>query len=224
MLLHKAYRCPYERDIMNKSIPRLLFAIALTGCLSLPAMADSIAFSNLGPAGSYDSTNGYSIFGSSVSSPPESVAGGFTASVSGTLSQIDLGLGHLSGSNTALVRVYTDVNSDLGALIFSGQVSNQPQFGSTGLSLTALHPSSGALLAGNNYFLLVEPGAAGTFDAWNLNSTNAFGKMLFNGISAPATLPAFEVRVDASPVPEPATWLTLGTGLLAVLSATRRKI
>lgn len=219
-------------EIMNNLIRRAACVVAFTACFALPALADSVTFTDLGSGGSYNGTSSaYSVLGVNNTALPgayQSVADPFTASISGTLSQIDLGLGHVSGTNSAVVSIYTDVSNNLGTLVFSGTVFNQPAFDSSSTILATLSATAGILVAGDDYYLVVAPGAADTADAWNFNNTGATGTILFdNGSgfndSQPDTLQAFDVRVNATTVPEPSSWLTLGAELLCLLAVASWK-
>ncbi|MGH9511948.1 MAG: choice-of-anchor R domain-containing protein [Terriglobales bacterium] len=214
---------------MTSSSSRILFALALTICLTLPAMADSTAFTDLGPGGSYLCCSTFEIGGGPDAY--EAVANEFTASVGGTLSQVDVGLTNQSGTNSAVVSLYSDVGGTLGSLLFSGTVMNQPQSGTTPTVLATLFPSSGSLVAGDNYFLVVAPGASDTLDGWNFNSTSASGTVLLGigsgfGSGFTAALNAFDVKVNTATVPEPSAWLMLGAELICLLAiaAARRKL
>jgi hypothetical protein len=201
--------------------------------LALPALADTTAFTDLGPGGSYD-LHEWNVSGisSGFSLGYQSVADQFTASVGGTLSQIDVGLGYVYGTNSAGISVYTDAGGKLGSLLFSGSVFSQPNFGSTSTILATLNPSSGMLVAGNSYFLEIVPGGSDTYDGWNFNSIGAMGTMLFDKGSgyvsfSGRTLGAFDVKVGAaSPVPEASTMSLVGIGIagISIIGAMKKKL
>jgi hypothetical protein len=216
---------------MTNSIRQLLCTLALAALAAVPALADSVAYTNLGPGDSYSVIAAFSVAGvdNSFGSLGYSWADQFTASVGGNLSQIDVGLANISGTNSAVISIYTDVSNNLGSLLFSGMVSNQPAFGSTTTTLAMLSPNSGILVAGESYFLVVAPGAADTEDAWNFNGTGALGTVLLNQgsgfvplLGSPTSNGAFDVRVNATAAPEPSTWLMLGAELLCLLGASIR--
>ncbi|MGH9512833.1 MAG: choice-of-anchor R domain-containing protein [Terriglobales bacterium] len=212
---------------MRNSATVILSLFALTAVLAIPSLADSTAFTDLGAGGSYDTMDGFAICGlSSGCGHYQSTADGFTAEVGGVLSQINVALGYVLGTNSAVVSVYTDVSGGLGSLLFSGTVA-----GTTSTGLATLTPSSGSLVAGHDYFLVITPGAADTFDGWAYNNQNAVGPVLIdNGLGfsneGSETLEAFDVKVNAATVPEPSSWLMLGAELLLLLgvSAAHRKL
>ncbi len=220
---------------MRNLITSVFLGIAMAFCMGVSAMADTTSFSDLGSGDTYSCcSGGYAVSGTSsafLNGEYVSTAAGFTASVSGTLSQIDLGLGYISGTNAAIVSIYTDTGSGLGSLIFSGTVSGQPTYKSTGTVLTTLLPTSGALIAGDNYFMVVSPGAGDTYDGWNFNDIGLSGELFYdkgvgyrdNGIQPVA---AFDVKVnnsaefinsESTAVPEPSSWLMLGAEIICLM-------
>ncbi len=210
---------------MTASIRDILCIIALLGCFSLAARADSVAFTDLGSGGSYNPFISTNITGPANNEGvlDQSIADLFNASVGGALSQIDVGLYWRSGTNSAVISIYTDLSNNLGALVFRGTVSNLPVFSSTTTTLATLQPAYGSLIAGTNYFLVVDPGAADTADGWFWNNTSALGTTLVShgsdfGLSLPI-LDAFDVRVNTTHVPEPSTWLMIGAELVCLLGA-----
>ncbi len=78
---------------MKKPMSRII-CVTFVACFALPALADEIAYSDLGPGGSFQ---GYlpatAIDGASTGYGYQAIADPFTASVGGPLTQVDLGLG-----------------------------------------------------------------------------------------------------------------------------------
>jgi hypothetical protein len=189
---------------------RALCAIAFTAVVAMPVFGDSIAYTDLGPGGSH------LVAGFPIAGPSQSLADPFTASIGGTLSQIDLGLHNFLGTNSAVISIYTDTNNNLGTLLFSATITNLPPFvGITSNALASLYPTSGVLVKGNNYFLVVAPGAADTEDFWGTNNTGASGIVLLGEGGSYFSignnlLNPFDVRVNAAAVAEPSFWLMLG--------------
>jgi hypothetical protein len=214
---------------MKKRVGRMICTITLAACFALPALADNIAFSSLGPGGSFQ---GYlpavAIIGASTGYGYQAIADPFTASVGGPLTQVDIGLGGDAPyyASTAVISIYTDVNDNLGTLVFSGEIFSAPTPPTT--TLTTLSASSGELVAGDSYFFVVAPGADNTFDAWFNNNIGVQGTILADEGSGfvPVGNPfdAFDVRVQStSPVPEPSTWAMLGAELFCLLALVGRK-
>jgi hypothetical protein len=209
---------------------RALCAIAFTVVVAMPVFGDSIAYSDLGSGGSYDPFISTNITGPNNSEGvlDQSIADLFNASVGGALSQIDVALYWRGGTNSAVISIYTDENNNLGALLFKGTVFNLPAFAPMTTTLATITPSYGSLVSGNNYSLVVDPGAADSAEGWFWNSTGALGTTLVShgsgfGLSLPF-LDAFDVKVNATPVPEPPAWLMSGVAVLFLTCTARWRL
>jgi hypothetical protein len=183
-----------------------LQVLVIAGALAAaaPAAADTI-FSNLGSSPDlYNQFTGWTISG-----PDSAIGGPFSHSesftVSGTylLSQIDLGLGFVNGTNSAVVSLW-DGATELG----SWNVSNQPDFATTSSILTTINVS-GITLGTGTYTITVSAGGHDTWDAWN---------WVVNGDAG-----AYDVMGSQVAVPEPGTLALLGVGLAAFAGFRRRK-
>lgn len=214
---------------------RLLLAGAVLVILMgwVPARADSIIYSNLGSGGTvYQETSAYSVNG--VSTPPIYTAMAFTPSANYDLSQIDLALGNISGTNSAIVTILTDSSDAPGTVLDTWDLTGLPAFGTTSTTLQTLTPGSSttpsaviALNAGVQYWIEVAPGTSSTYDAWNFNSTGATGPtwQSTTGPTTTETNGAFDVLGNSvtATAPEPSTWLLLGIGLLGLLALAARR-
>jgi hypothetical protein len=211
---------------MRKVVLSLIALMAIS-IVAMPALAD-IAYSNLGSPPSYNCCSGWTVGG--INSPVGLVndAEQFTSSVSGNVNQIDVGLGWVTGGNpSATIQLWTSVGDLPGTMLGSGTVSNLPVFGSTSTILATITGNLGAVTAGNQYFVVILADA-GAWEAWNWNDTNATGLLLQDSGNGWNSFPgqvdgAFDV-LTGSGVPEPGTFVMLGSGVVALAGAFRRKI
>ena len=92
---------------MNKKT-LLLLAFAL--CLSaLPLMSSDTFYSNLGPPGDvYDCCSGWTVSGTGTVGTSFTAANLFTSLISGSISEIDVGVGYVTGTNSFYVALFTN--------------------------------------------------------------------------------------------------------------------
>ena len=160
---------------------RYLLTIA-AGILFFPqiAIADTI-YTTLGPDGTYYFAAGTavsgtaaSIFGSPV--PPSRVAAQFTAQNNYLLTEVDLAITNVDGTNGVTITLAEDLGGLPGSAIAAWTFSNLPGFGSTDRFYErAIETSPLRLLAGTSYWVVASPLAADTYDVWNLNSNSGTG-------------------------------------------------
>jgi hypothetical protein len=185
-------------------------AMALTANVP-PANADTI-FNTFGLGDSYDPNFRYGVNGQL-----DFQAFLFVPTSSGTLTSITVALGRTGMDPITRFQLYAGTPTTLGALLETFDVPNMVTPGLTPGAVVSF-PSvlNPVLTTGQNYWLsYTEPAPANESSAlWFFNNRGIFGTRLIAQLpfSHPAALPA--LRVDAAPVPEPSTFVLLGTSLI----------
>jgi len=95
---------------LSKKCVWSLCLVALALCVSsLPAMAQQTFFTDLGPQGNvYNCCDGWTVSGSGTVGTSFTAANTFTSLLTGSVSQIDLGVGFVTGVNSFYAAIWTD--------------------------------------------------------------------------------------------------------------------
>ena len=228
-----------EEPLSKKCIWSItLLALAL--CLgSLPAMAQTTFFSDLGTGTNvYNPSTGWTISGTGSIGESFTAANLFTSLATGSVSQIDLGVGYVAGFlNQFNASVWTDNGGLPGTELWSQtNLSSSQEFGGCCGLVTITGISGLSLTSGQSYFVVLGPEniSNDAYLAWNWNSQGVNGLDLYstnggsswnsNGTGNP--LGAFDIlgSTGQGTVPEPSSLLLLGTGLVGAFSTLRKKL
>jgi hypothetical protein len=214
-----------------------LSLLALALCLgSLPAMAQDTFYNNFGTDFNYQCCSGWTVSGEQATGSSFSAANSFISMASGSVSQIDIGIGWvLSPSNTFYAAVFTDNGGMPGTQLWrEDNLTSPQQFGGCCGVVTISGISGLTLTAGQQYFVVLGPENIrdNTWLAWNLNSTGATGLDLYStdggqswNSNGEQTVGAFDIIGGGQQtVPEPSSLLLLGTGLVGAFSTMRKKL
>ncbi|MGC4043422.1 MAG: choice-of-anchor R domain-containing protein [Armatimonas sp.] len=158
---------------------RSVFLSSLTAlslmALTTAAYADVI-YSNFGAGDTYSLTVNYPVYGpnTGISTDSQSEAAFFTPTQNFTLTSFEVGVRHLLGPNSFLFSIV----ADNGGLPTGAAIVSPFNTSLTGTMATPAIDSfsvTGSLLAGQKYWLVMEPGTPESLAWWGANTTGAMG-------------------------------------------------
>jgi hypothetical protein len=187
-----------------------------------------IIFNDFGTSNNYQSNFGWTVSGADSSVKQFIQANEFTAALSGSVTEVDLGISISSGTGNGTLSLWTVGKRGLPATQLGPfwSFTAHQAFGNC-CAVEVIHtPDAPHLSAGTSYFIILKSDAI-TVDEWNLNSTGAVGIDLFSRddmrswtSNGTTTLGAFRV---ITAVPEPSTLVLLVACILPIVGALMRK-
>jgi hypothetical protein len=227
--------------VKRQALPFFSPAIALALLLGAGTGARAgFVYNNFGPANGgldYNTSIGWTV-GNDFSGDNVAVGETFTASSSGTLSQITLALQYVAGTNAATVSLTSDAGGQPGSVLESWSVSGlPPEDGNFHTPVTVTDATSQALVAGTSYWVVVTTTADASL-SWMFSNTGGGGNPVqanhatsFDGGSTWSTATDSQAAFSVSTAdvvvaaPEPSAIVLLGIGLsgFAVKGLRRRQ-
>jgi hypothetical protein len=187
------------------------------------AFAGVIMFTNFGPDMTYDGT-GWNVDAKTPSGLPQTVAMGFTPSISAPFQDAIL---PIDGINGVSIFLETDVSGRPGVILEHFDLPGSVGLASPHLIVvnSLINPF---LVAGTPYWIVAAPLTASSTLVWHWSTNDLGGPEAFSTVAGPAgpwTTQTFErsaFQIDGTgTVPEPATALLLASGLVVVSDVGR---
>ncbi|HCM73997.1 MAG TPA: PEP-CTERM sorting domain-containing protein [Fimbriimonadaceae bacterium] len=196
------------------------------GLAAAPLSSAQVFFNTFGSGDTYNRFSGMAVSGRSSLLGSEISQGiQFQAAHTGAVSQLVMAIGHSFGQPVVNLRLFNDNSNTMGTSVggFYATGVNPSSFGRGTEVITRDVSAVGwSLVAGQKYWLFASSGSD-SWLTWNFSDDGKFYQRftITNG-SAPNYYPSNGMAVRLEAVPEPASMIALGAGLLAVARRRRR--
>lgn len=147
----------------------------------------SVLFSNLGSStDAYDEANGWLIEGpdNTVTFSSQAIANPYTPTADSTIRSAQIALGYDgSGTNNAVVAIFTDEGGLPGKALRAYNVSNLPTFGTCCTLVAIGGPNGLQVKAGTQYWIVAgwDKPSSTAYDVWNYTWNDSQGNIAFGG-------------------------------------------
>ncbi len=202
--------------------------LTLTGLgLAAASLSSAQVFVNtFGSGDTYNTGVGATISGLGGALATENIQGfRFQVANTGSVGQMVIAMGHVSGTPQVTMRLFADNSNTLGSQVgsdFTTTVNSNSFGGGTEVITRDVSGAGWTVTAGQNYWLLAQS-ANDAWLAWNLSTDgNIYTRARIIDGGAPAYFNGDGMAVRLEAVPEPASMIALGAGLLAVARRRRR--